>query len=72
MLRFVFVKQLAGMFHNDSCCFSNKTCRSGDRAQKSWRDELQQRHLPMAAIGAKNRALAQTRQTWFGNDQAVQ
>jgi hypothetical protein len=46
MLRFVFVKQRAGMFHNDTCCFSNKTCRVGDRAQKSWLDKLQQRHLP--------------------------
>jgi len=36
MLRFVFVKQRAGMFHNDSCWFSNKTCRVDDRAQKSW------------------------------------
>ena len=36
MLRFVFVKQRAGMFHIDSCCVSNKTCRVDDRAQKSW------------------------------------
>jgi hypothetical protein len=34
--------------------------------------KLQQRHLPNWPLRAKNRALAQTRQTWFGNDQAVQ
>jgi hypothetical protein len=38
MLRLVFVKQRAGMFHYDSCCFGNKICRVGDRAQKSWLD----------------------------------
>jgi hypothetical protein len=36
MLRSVFVKQRAGMFHKESCWFSNKTCRVDDRAQKSW------------------------------------
>jgi hypothetical protein len=34
--------------------------------------KLQQRHLPNWPLRAKNRALAQTRQIWFGNDQAAQ
>ena len=48
------------MFHNDSCCLSNKTCRVDDRAQKSWLDKLQQRHLPNWPLRVKNRALAQS------------
>jgi hypothetical protein len=41
-------------------------------ARKNHGLQLQQRHLPRWPLRAKNRALAQTRQTWFGNDQAAQ